>query len=192
MQNLTRAVMILATAVLAGGVGAGCGGDDDDSSGGDFTTGIAPNKLLSDVTAEEATTACENLTARVETTLNPDKIARAICTLVGAATADTKDACEAIRDDCLDDPMAGQAAGEVEGPECDGESDLAQCTGTVAQLESCVNDTLDQFEAFLSQFSCDDAATIDESAFEEMDSLGFEEPASCADVGCPEDSVFGP
>jgi len=196
MRNLTRAAMILATAVLAGGVGAGCGGDDDDSSGGDVTTGLAANKLLSDVTAEEAASACESLQSAFEARFDEDKLVRAFCTLFGAALADTKAECETQRDDCIEQASNGQGAGAqaegvVSAPECDGSADLSACEGTVGELETCLSDGLDQISALLDGFSCDDAATIDQESLEGMEGFNFEPPASCAAVECADDALFG-
>lgn len=195
MRNLTRAAMILATAVLAGGVGAGCGGDDGDSSGGDVSTGLAANKLLSDVTAEEAASACENLNSAIESNLSPQKLIRAACTLMGAALADTKADCETQRDACIDQANdGGGPAAEIGGAadelECDGTADLGECEGTVGELEACLNDSLDQISTFFESFSCDDAAEITEESLGEG-LFDFEPPASCAAVQCADDALFG-
>jgi hypothetical protein len=187
--------MILATAVLAGGVGAGCGGDDDDGSAGDVSTGLAANKLLSDVTAAEAATACENLQEAFDARFDEDKLVRAFCTLFAAALADTKADCETQRDACIDQAADGegvgaQAAGPVGPPECNANADLSECEGTVGELETCMNDGLDQISALLDGFSCDDAATVTQESIEEMD-VDFEPPASCANVQCADDALFG-
>lgn len=192
MRNLTRAVWILGAALLAGGVGAGCGGDDDDSSG-EFSTGINPSTLLSDVTAEQKAAACEKVSTTFEANFSEEKVVRTICTILGAIGADTKADCETQRDACIDQAAngTGEAAGAADDidPDCDGSADLSQCDGTVGELETCFNDRLDQISALLNSFSCDDAAEIDESALGELD--GMEQPASCAAVQCAGDALFG-
>jgi hypothetical protein len=186
--------MILATAVLAGGVGAGCGGDDDDSSGGDVTTGLAANKLLSDVTEAEAQSACERLATGFESKLGEDRLVRSFCTLFGAISAENKAECETARDTCIDQAADGQGIGaqattEVQPPDCTGSASLLECEGTVGDLESCANDMIDQVLALLDSFSCDDAGTIDPAEAEGM-ADAIEPPASCA-AACGEDGPFG-
>lgn len=193
MRNLTRAAMILATAVLAGGVGAGCGGDDGDSSGGDLSTGLSKSKLLSDVTEAEAQSACESLADGFEAKLDEEKLVRSFCTLFGAIAADTKAECETQRDTCIDQANDGQgigaqASGMVEAPDCAGSESLLECTGTVGDLETCANDMIDQILGLLDSFSCDDAAEIDETSTEGLGD--FEQPASCT-AACGEDGPFG-
>jgi hypothetical protein len=194
MRNLTRATMILATAVLAGGVGAGCGGDDDDSSSGDVSTGLAESKLLSDVTAAEAQSACENLASGFEASLSEERLVRAFCTLFGAIAADTTAECETQRDTCIDQAANGQgigaqASGMIEPPDCEGSESLSECQGTVGELETCANDMIDQVTGLLDSFSCADAATIDESSTEGLGD--FQQPASCTALECGEDGPFG-
>lgn len=191
MRNLTRAAMILATAALAGGVGVGCGGDDD-GSGGDFSTGLSKSKLLSEVTAEEAASACENLQSAFETKISPNKIIRATCTLIAAATAENKADCETARDACID--QASDAGADIQTdytPECNGSADLAECQGTVGELETCLNDTFDLLLSVLDRFSCDDAGTIDEEELGDLEGLDVDPPASCAAVQCADDALFG-
>src|SRR5262245_41022776 len=120
MRNLTRAVMIAGVVLLGGGVGAGCGGDDDGGSSGDVSTGIAPSKLLSDVTETEAASACERIASAFETKLSEDKLVRSFCTLFGAASATTKAECEALRDDCMDEADSGQGVGVSAASEFEG------------------------------------------------------------------------
>lgn len=193
MRNLTRAVTILATAVLAAGVGAGCGGDDDDS-GGDLKTGLASSKLLSDVTADEAASACQSLASGFEAKLSEEKLVRAFCTLFGAIASDTTADCETQRDTCIDQANDGQgigaqASGMIEPPDCATSASLTECQGTVGELETCANDMIDQVLALLDSFSCADAATIDESSTEGLGD--FEQPASCTALECGEDGPFG-
>jgi hypothetical protein len=93
--------------------------------------------------------------------------------------------------------MAGSPAMQAfEGMEeftCDdgGDNELGECTGTVGQLETCVNDMLDTFEELLNQFTCDDAANVDMQDFEGLGDMAGASPASCEAVGCPGGSPFG-
>src|SRR5512139_3813513 len=99
MRTMDRVSRVMLSVLIGASVVAGCG--DDDDSGGDVTTGIAPSKLLSDVTEEEAASACTRLQAGFERVFDRDKLIDAICTIGAAAFADTSADCEMIRDQCI-------------------------------------------------------------------------------------------
>jgi hypothetical protein len=198
MRTMYRASRIIATLLVGTSLAAGCGGDDDD--GGEVRTGIAPNKLLSDVTTEEAAQACESLAAGFDSRLSRDKLVRTICTLASAALADTTADCETARDECIEaandpNPAEGESL-DIDAIqfECDGEgaADLTQCTSTVGELETCFNDLLDQISTALDAISCDDAATVGEEDIDGFQESTFAPPASCEVVDCGENSPFGP
>lgn len=189
--------MIVLSALVGASLAAGCGDDKDGDSGGDVSTGIAPTKLLSDVTEEEAATACTRLQAGFERVFAEDKLIRSLCTLQGVALADTTADCVTFRDDCIEeanmpDSEVAQMAGDVEGFTCDGSGDpeIGECTGTVGQLETCFNDTLDRFDGLLNMYSCDDAASVEPEDLENFGDMVGEPPASCEAVGCPGGSPF--
>jgi hypothetical protein len=196
MRTLDRAVLIVASACFGAGMALGCGGDDADG-GGDVTTGIAPSKLLSDITPSEAAQACERLGAGFDRVLTREVLVRSICTLVGAATADTPAACTTTRDMCVQeanqagsDIMMGIEMGEVDFDCGDGAS-LTECTATVGQLEACFNDTLDLVSATLEGLSCDDAASVEMEDLENFAQTTFQTAPSCENVDCGEGSLFG-
>jgi hypothetical protein len=194
MRTFERLFLITSAALAGASLAAGCGGGSD--SDGEVTTGLAQSKLLSDVSEDEAAQACERLQAGVDSRLTRDVFVNAVCTLVSAAAAQTPAECKTMRDDCI--TQANQQGSEVATAvdeqdvdlECDGDADLTACTGTVGQLETCFNDTLDQFDAVLHGISCDDAGT---AAAQDADSFGddMESPPSCAAVDCGEGSPFG-
>lgn len=194
MRTLNRVLTVVTSALAIASLAAGCGGDDSDSDG-DVTTGIAPSTLLSDVSAEDAAAACQRLQAGFERALPDDVLIRTVCTLVAASATETEAACEDLRDDCLEEAntAGSETMMELEGTglefECDGSASLSECTGgTVGDLETCFNDTLDLLDATLGQVSCARAGMIDMESFGE----GVESPASCDAVQCGEDSPFGP
>jgi len=193
-NRVSKIVLSVVSVLVGASLAAGCG-DDGDGGGGDVTTGIAPSKLLSDVTETEAQSACTRLQSGFERTLGEDKLIEAICTIAGAAVADTTADCNTFKADCIEQANMSGSATMEEIPEiefsCEGESDFAECTGTVGQLETCVNDTLDLFEGFLNEITCDDAATVGEEDLEDLGGMAPEQPASCEAVGCPGDSFFG-
>jgi hypothetical protein len=198
MRTFERLFLMIGTALVGASLGAGCGGGDDDSDA-DLSTGLAQSKLLSDVTPAEASQACERLQSGIDSRLSQDKLARAVCTIVGAAVAETPSECESLRDDCIEqsdqqgtEEMMGLDFGKVE-LECSASSaDLQACTGTVGQLETCFNDTLDKFDALLGSITCADAASVEMDDIEGFgEEAGGEPPASCAAVDCGEGSPFG-
>jgi hypothetical protein len=195
MRTLDRTLMIVLSALAAASLAAGCG--DDEDGGGDVTTGIAPSKLLSDVTAEELSGACPRLKAGFDRVFQADKLIRAICTMTGAAAADTSADCVTFRDQCIQEAnMAGSETMEsldgIDEFTCEGGDDgeLAECTGTVGQLETCFNDMLDAFEAALNQFTCDDASRVTEEDLGGFGEMVSASPSSCEAVGCPGGSPF--
>jgi hypothetical protein len=195
MRTFERLFLIIGTAVGGASLAAGCGGGDDSDSG-NVTTGLAQSTELSDVSTADAAKACNRLQAGFDARFSRDKLVKTICTLVGAAAADTPSECESLRDSCID--QSNQQGSETMmdlgledvSLECDGSTDLSQCTGTVGQLETCFNDTLDQFDALLGDVSCADAASV---GTEDLDSFGGDAgpPASCEAVDCGEGSPFG-
>jgi hypothetical protein len=198
MLSKDRALMIawgVGSAFVAAGLVVGCGGDGD-GGGGDVSTGIAPSKLLSDVTANEAAQACERFEQGFDSVFSRDVFVRAICTLFGAASEDTAAACTTARDMCLQEAnMAGSdVMMNLEMIEFDfdcGEGEeINQCSGTVGQLETCFNDTLDVFRAMLAQWTCDDAPTL---TMDDLESFGeeTEPPASCESIDCGGDGPLG-
>jgi hypothetical protein len=196
MRTLGRAVLIVASACLGAGLALGCGGDDSDGAG-DVTTGIAPSKLLADITPSEAAQACERLAAGFDRVFTRDLLVRAICTLVGAATADTPAACATTRDMCIQeadqagsDIMMGVDMGEVDF-DCEDGAVLTECSATVGQLEACFNDTLDLVSATLEGLSCDDAASVEMEDFENFAQNTFQSAPSCENVDCGEGTLFG-
>jgi hypothetical protein len=195
MRTLDRTLMIVLSALAAASLAAGCG--DDEDGGGDVTTGIAPSTQLADVTTEQLASACPRLKAGFDRVFQADKLIRALCTMGGAAAADTSADCVTFRDQCIDQAnMPGSDTMEsldgIDEFTCEGSDDgeLAECTGTVGQLETCFNDMLDTFEAALNQFTCDDAASVTEEDFDGFGDMLGASPASCEAVGCPGGSPF--
>jgi hypothetical protein len=195
MRTLDRTLMIVLSALAAASLAAGCG--DDEDSGGDVTTGIAPSTQLADVTTDQLASACPRLKAGFDRVFQADKLIRSICTMAGAAAADTTADCITIRDQCIEEAsMAGSdtmdALDGIDEFDCEpsDENELAECTGTVGQLETCFNDTLDTFEDLLNQYSCDDAASVEQEDLEGFGDMVGASPASCEAVGCPGGSPF--
>ena len=163
------------------GLLAGCGGDDDGGSG-TFDTGIAEDKALSAVTPDEARNACESMRSAVQGVVDADSIVNMVCTLMAASETETESACNQQRADCVEQyrDLAEEQAEEIDF-ECDGDtSQFEGCDVSVGVLESCLNDTLAQFRAVLSRYSCEDAGQIDDADLEDLGAnFDVEPPASC-------------
>ncbi|MET0409912.1 MAG: hypothetical protein ABW217_01385 [Polyangiaceae bacterium] len=162
------------------GLLAGCGGDDDGGSSTQVDTGIAEDKALSDVTSEEYRGACENMGDQMREVINPDAVLNLYCTVMAAAQTETEAECNDEKADCLEESrdLLGDA-GEIE-LDCSSVSEFQGCDVTVGVLESCLTDTLDVFRSVLGRYSCADAGTLSEEAFDEIGaSLDAEPPASC-------------
>ena len=195
MPTRTRVLQIITILLTGTALGVGCGGDDD-SGGGDVSTGLASSKLLSSVTPQEAQQACENLQSGFDRRLSQDKLIRAFCTLFAAASSESESDCESFRDTCVDQANqevedGGEGAMDFEDVgalECDGESEIASCQGTVGDFEACMNDTIDQVLAALNAVTCADAGTVEMEDFDSFGETTFAPAASCEVLECP---VFG-
>lgn len=198
MRILNGAVAVLATSVIGMSIAAGCGGD---SGGGDVSTGLPPTQLLSEVTEEDAEQACERLQAAFEQRFNRDTVVQATCTLGAASFASTPESCNDVRSACIEEAnaqgsetMMGIELTEVD-LECgsgSGMVDLTDCgDATVAELETCFNDTLDQLTALLNRFTCADAASIEEDDLEGFGDMVAEPAQSCAVLECGAGQPFG-
>lgn len=163
------------------GLMAGCGGDDDGGSDR-VDTGIAEDKALSAVTADEMRNACEGMRDAMRDVIDADSIVNMVCTLMAASESTTEAECNQQRSECVEEyrDLAEEQAEEIDF-DCDGDvSQFAGCDVTVGVLESCLTDTLSQFRAVLSRYSCADAGQIDDADLENLGAnFDVDPPASC-------------
>jgi hypothetical protein len=180
-MNLRRTIVVAGCcAGLAGACGGGGGGSSVD-------TGLSETRLLSDVTPEEATNACEAIERSFTTRLSPETIVRAVCEMFGAVFTQNAADCRTMADTCVQDAENGD--GDISLDElrqdfdCETESvgdDLEGCSATVGDLEACFEDTISLMESTLTRFSCQDAGTLTQADREAMEGFGdLEPPASC-------------
>ncbi|HET6332305.1 MAG TPA: hypothetical protein VFG30_03795 [Polyangiales bacterium] len=160
------------TAVFGGGLSIlsllvmGCGSDtgSDDSSA--IESGVAPDKLLSELTLGEARTLCEATTAALLDNYSTSRQLTAACTIEASVLAvsagpdgqlhlDQK-TCERVRDECVARIVLPPNA--VPSNNC---SDLvmpggaaATCAATVDDFERCAGASLHQAAVELSQWDC--------------------------------------
>jgi hypothetical protein len=180
--------------VFSGGVSvalAACGGDSQDPPGsGALDTGIAEDKPLSDVTDAEAVQACNRLGAALEQRLPGDFISRQTCTLF-AIGEDSASACSASRDDCI---SSSEEVDTYDPSDCaDSNADeLAGCTATVGELETCTDEQTNELRDLLERLSCDNAGTAraDDVTFATF--IAYRLPESCNSVQerCPNAPIF--
>jgi hypothetical protein len=157
-----RLLAVLVCAVAA------CGGDDDGNSG------VDPEKTLDQVTIEEAMDLCEWSVDQVQ-----DDFVRFSCFVEAIADSqgDPDADCEALAEECIDDPP-GEDAVECEVDPDTFEDSLPDCASeiTVADLEDCYAALIDTIEDAAGDISCDSVPVID--AF----------PDACVDIDdrCPD------
>jgi hypothetical protein len=183
MQILKQVLSIVVTAGGVTALASGCGGD---SGGNPADTGLPPTKLLSDVTPDEATRACERVQSSMQRYFNEDTMIDAICTMGAAANSESASACSSFREGCIEEMSQPGSelmmAFDFDSISLDCEMpQLAQCgDATVGDLETCMGDTFDLLDALLHRFDCSDAGTITEADLE----FDFEPPQSCNVVTC--------
>lgn len=161
-----------------------------------FTSGVDGTKRVSEVTAHEAQTLCDNALATARDFAEQAK--EGLCALAGrsavqvAFTTDPAGLCESVRAECL-----GKAA-ETRQIECN-IARVNGCEATVGEVEACYNDALTASSSVLdaaASTSCADAFDPNTPTSRES----FEIPASCTalaakcpglDVGVPSASTSG-
>lgn len=190
MKIVNRALAVVLTACTGIGAAVGCGGDSD--SGGSADTGLPPTQLLSDVTPSEARQACEAVVDSFQRRFSQERITRATCTIAAALQSENASACNSFRDGCIENAMepGSETMMELEigfdDPEQCEMAEFPDCGDTtVADLETCLADAQELMDAVLTRFDCSDAGNID---LDDIESLGFEPPASCETVTCGTDA----
>ncbi len=179
--------------VLTVGATSSCGGGGG-GSGSAVDTGLSDTRLLSSVTPEEATQACESIESAFSARLDVQSALAAVCELVGAALSDTEAQCRQVADDCVAQAQRGEGMLKEEDFEqdfdCDEEEsqqELASCEATVGEFEQCMNDQLALAEQTLAAFSCANAPNTTPEALSEAQA-GPPLPASCEalEEKCPD------
>jgi len=158
----------------------GCGGGG--SGPKEIDTGLPEATQLKDVTAAQATSACENLQSSVESRFAATLTERRICEMVGAFSTTTAAECQQIADACVQqnasaEVMAAEDFDVAEGLSCnDGAASFAGCSVTVGEYEDCLNSQISQVEALFKSFSCANAGNL---SMDDLDVGGtLENPAS--------------
>jgi hypothetical protein len=182
-MNLLCGLSLAAWATLA--VGIGCGGSDDEEEAPAIRSGVAGDKTLSELSSAEAVKVCQALGDAVEVwlTAHEDDFLRTSCVSLSLFTASSAQECRQSVDACLDQ-LADAGPGEITGGGCDPASaEVTDCTATVAELESCLGDTLDSAVVALQQLDCELLFSAGASSM-----AAPQDPPSCAPLRekCPE------
>lgn len=193
MLRIAKAAWMVCLGV---GLAAGCGDDDDGGpNNAEADTGLPEATLLSELSEAEYVQGCERLKSTVGARLNPDTIIPPLCAAIIGAITDDPTACEDFVGGCIDDVNSGNNAmisredldfaGQISCE--DDAAELDDCDVTVAELETCVNDTVEFFEGVLGGYTCANAASIDASDAQELTNIQDMAPPSCASVSaeCP-------
>jgi hypothetical protein len=152
---------VLLSALCATLMAQSCGDDDE---GGSYSSGLPSDKVLAELTAEEAMQACEGFAEELGTIISADQSARAACTgeAVGDNVSMSEDG-ELSLDvaGCNDDVEQCMAtAGDQfaqEDIQCDSEEitlDLADCQVTVGEFERCINSVTSSLRSWLDATTC--------------------------------------
>jgi hypothetical protein len=159
MKNLEATATLICSLLAL----AGCG-DSKGESSGEVSSEISTSKALMEVSTEEATSGCEHLKGAVEARFDRASARSGLCTLFAVALSSSESACTTLRDSCLKgDP--GDGASAAGSPLADPAQDFQcggwqGCTATVGELETCLGDVLDAFDAVLNAYTCQDASTL--------------------------------
>lgn len=155
-------------------------GDDDGSSepAAPFeSTSVADEqKVASDLSAEELTAFCDELATYFDSQISEAALKRMSCTVFAFAfSGGDSSACNQAAQACIEDATVQPDEDQVS---CN-QSELADCSATIAELEACFTDATTLVKQLSGRVSCSMSAAT-------LESLG-DKPASCAAVEakCP-------
>jgi len=155
----------IATALAVAAALAACG------DGGSSGSGVDGDKTLDQLSDDEAVDLCE----WSSTLISDEELTRFGCYFAALLVSESRDQCEDLAQQCIDD------AEPDEGIECVADGDLPECASqvTVAEIEDCTADTIDQVEDIAGDISCDT---------DPQDIFTIDQPPSCIEIEdkCPE------
>lgn len=167
------------------------------SSGSGAVSSIDPSKQAGSLSDAEKTQYCKDVIAYSKAHTSEADSKKLACFSqaqlslyaggsVPKSDADLQAKCKSAYTDCLAKPVATADAGASQGGDCSTASkDLANCTATIGELNTCMQDTLAATNAAYATFdtACDkiqlDGGGLDKSS--------FQQPASCKALAskCP-------
>ena len=143
-----------------------------------LTDEIARGPMSSRRAVHIATQICRSLDAHLNVTISFDEVARLACLPSAILLGGSREGCQAQLDACMQNtppPLRIQAQARSEQVCYDS---LAQCNASVADIESCVNVSLDAAIDFLERVSC--AGFANEDVRRTAESM--QTARGCADV----------
>ena len=166
--------------------GTACGGKDT-SQRPSVDTGLPPEKKVSDLTDAEVQQACESFAQAYMAEFTPQKMTTFVCTAVALTSTQTAATCQSATTDCIANPPSGVDPTTITAPDCTGASaaDLAGCSVTVSQLETCLSDEITALQAYMARVNCSIAGNT--QAIQNLASTEFALPQSCTTIQtqCP-------
>ncbi len=162
-------------------------GDAAHSASAGVETGLGEAVVLSDLSLEQSQQACRAVERAFTTRLSPEVQGAGLCELLNTATAEDPSVCRMQTEACIESVSSGGNANivgqfeSVDEFDCEDNPPRFQgCTSTVGELEGCVEAALSAIEQSLTQFSCEDAATVQSADLAEVDTNSMPLPQGCA------------
>jgi hypothetical protein len=127
---------------------AACGGDDD------IDSGVDPDKTLEELSNSEVMDLCESTLDRVA-----DAFVTIFCftDAIAESQQDPDADCETLAEECLDDPPSSddELACEIDPETFDDELPACAAEITVAEMEDCFTNVVQELEQAADEISCD-------------------------------------
>lgn len=187
-----RTVLTLVLVAASCSVLLACGDDDGDGRRRlVYSSGVGGSIEVTTLGDDDLMQICQSYDAFVEVNVGFDALAYATC-LPGAIVAGAdEDSCNALLDECMDAfPAPITVRAQLQDEELCFAS-LLDCQATVAELEGCVNLSLDLLLEVIDAWSCSgvDDDDMREAAAEAMDTAQV-----CADIdaSCNRFVTLGP
>ena len=145
-----------------------------EEGGGTFDSGVSEDTTaVKDLSTEDQQAFCDSAEDYAMSQISEDEIKNLTCTLAGLFGASlggtpTVEACQALYDECLTQPLEEEGDQDV----C---SFPADCEATVAEYEACHSEQIAALKEIAGSISC--SAVNDQSALGEL--LGGERGAAC-------------
>jgi hypothetical protein len=162
----------LVSGLALAAIGATCGGD-----GSTFSSGVDKGSQLGSLSAGDAQKVCTSLNEWMQSNFAPD-IKEVTCRFTGVTAAalagNDKSRQEMLCKSAYDQCMMSSSNNPIQPASC--EKPPSDCTATVGELESCVNDMVPLLEKVIGAIpTCQQLA----SGATATPPTGLEEPASC-------------
>lgn len=180
---------------------AACSEEEDGGGSPTVDSNVADEKKVSDLSSDEVQAICDAATEAAASLLTPE----ATCRLFAVVFSETPADCRQFSAQCSAGGLPGGGGDDEPEPETecllDDEAKRRDCEATVAELETCMTDSLAAASEALEKVTCDLAGKTAEDLGGDLGNSatgtpnpfggiqgGAEQPPSCAVVAakCPE------